>query len=191
MDLKKILIAVLALLVGLVLGFAIGQPMGQQAGHEIGQQLARQEAEIEIRRLTEVAEELWSIGPERFMLNGLVFEVGHNSLIIEAFQFSPLEDPPVLRDILVDESTIIVKRKEKDSEVYKKEMEEYARLEEELIAQIEAGIELEDLPELPELYAETEITLDDIEPGFEIWVLTDRDIKWLESFTAVKIAVAF
>lgn len=173
MDTKKILIMVLALLVGLVLGFVAGQSVDQKSGYELV------EHEVEIQRLKEIVEEFWPVQPEMLRISGTVKEVKTNSLVIETAQVHPLEELPILREISLAEDIVIVGRTERD-------MEEYMRLEEELIAQIEAGIEPE---EWPDFFIETEIALNQIKPGNRILVQANQDIKWSEKFTASKITV--
>ena len=110
-------------------------------------------------------------------------------MLIETPSIHPLEELPTVREVLVAEDTIIVKRIEKDSEIYEREIEEYMRLEREIMAQIEAGIKPADWPGFPEYYLETEITLADIEVGNRVFVEADQNIKWAERFTATKIAI--
>ena len=110
-------------------------------------------------------------------------------MLIETPSIHPFEELPTVKEILAAEDTIIVKQTEKDPEIYEREMEEYMRLEEKLRAQMEAGIEPEEWPEPPKYYLETKITLADIEAGNRVFVETDQNIKWAESFTATRIAV--
>ena len=187
MDVKKILVPVLVLLVGLVLGFIVGQPMGQRAGY----QLARQEVAAELQQLREIVEEFWPTQPEMLSISGQALEVKPNSLLIETAQIHPLEKLPVMREVLVTAETVIVRRTEKDPEVYEREMEEYMRLEEEMMDQIEAGVGPEEWPPFPEPYLENQVALNQVEKGNRIWVEAGQDIKWAESFTAVKIIVDF
>ena len=112
-------------------------------------------------------------------------------MLIETPSIYPFEELPTVKEILAAEDTIIVKRIEKDSEIYEREIEEYMRLEREIMAQIEAGIKSADWPGFPEYYLETEITLADIEVGNRVFVEADQNIKWAERFTATKIAIEF
>lgn len=183
METKKILIPIVALLVGLALGFAFGYPAGQQQ--------AKQLAEAELQQLREIVEEFWPVEPEMFSVGGQILEVKASSLLVETLSVHPLEELPTVREILAADDTVIVKRTEKDPEIYEREMEEYMRLEEKIMSQAEAGIEPEDWPEFPEYYLETEISLNQIEPGNRIRAEAGQDIKWAENFTAAKITVEF
>jgi len=168
METKKILIVIGVLLIGVALGFAVGQIMGKKAGY----QLAKKEYESEIQRLRTEIEKFWPIEPEMFSISGQVLEVKANSLLIETGQIHPLEKLPKVREVLVTEDTIIVKRTEKEPEL----------LEPEIMGEVETEIEP---------YTETEINLSDIKVGNRVLVEADQDIKWAESFPATKIAVEF
>jgi|GEM_PF-6772617 len=181
MEAKKILTAAVFLLVGLALGFGIGQLTNRPADEEKTDQ-------TEVQRLKEIIEEFLPVEPEMFSINGRVLEVKADSLLIETPQFHPLEELPTEREVLVSGNTLIVQRTEKDPEVHEKEIEEYMKLEEELI---ESGAEPEAWPTAPEPYSETKINLEQIEGGSRIQIEAGQDIKWTESFTASKIAVEF
>jgi len=184
MNAKTILIPVVTLLVGIGLGFSLGQLIGEL--HD------RQQVEAELQRLRGIIKEFWPIEPVILSLSGQVLEVRANSLLIETPLLHPLlEDLPTIREVVVADDTRLVKRVEKDPEVLAREMEEFMRLEEELRALIEAGIEPEEWPVFPEPFLEVEITLNEIEPGNRVSVEADKDIKWAERFTATRIIVGF
>jgi len=180
MNIKKIVISIAVVLLGLTLIFVFVWLTRQQQTINKEQP---QEAEI-------VTLEIESVVTELFAISAQVKEVKENSLLVDILNNDPVNQALSVREVLVTNDTVIMKRALKDSQIYEREVTVYRNLIAELKAQAKAtGIQPEEWPPVPTNFIETTIAFNQIVIGNRVWIISNEDIRTAEKFTAKSIKI--
>jgi len=119
-------------------------------------------------------------------ISGTVKKVESNKVIVKIIPLEPLANPELDERIArIDKDTEIVKKAEKDTVQFKKEIEEYNIL----IRGSEFDINSSDYPLPPNRYEEVNIGLDEVIFGSGINVKAGEDIRDKKEFIARKIII--
>ena len=178
MNIKKIVISIAVVLLGLTLIFVFVWLTRQQQN-----EVKPQEVEI-------VTPEIELVVTELFAISAQVKEVKENSLLVDILNNDPVNQTLSVREVLVTNDTVIMKRALKDSQIYEREMTVYRNLIAELKAQAEAtGIQPEEWPLVPTNFIETTIAFNQIVTGNRVWIIANEDIRTAEKFTAKSIKI--
>jgi len=180
MNTKKIIISIITALFGLSLIFIFIWFIRQQ---QTVNKIQLQETEI-------IAPEIESVATEVFTISAQVKEVRENSLLVDVLDNNLANQALSVREVLVTNDTIIMKRALKDPQTYEREMTAYRNLIAELKARAEAtGVQPEEWPPVPINVTETTIAFNQIIAGNRIWVIANENIRTAERFIAKSIKI--
>ena len=175
MNIKKIIVLVaIAVVVGCLLGYTFGYSRGSKA---VVASYTGKVAEVS---------KFFPSSQEVFSLSGKIKNIKNDVITIDAdpITINPFlkENYPSVRQITVNNSTLITKIEQKNLQTFQKEMLAYQKLMQQNSVKETSIVNL-----LPKQFSENKMALSDLVAGDTITVAASSNISAATSFTATKI----
>jgi len=164
---KKTIHIPLLIIIGIVVGFIGGRYITIQTTNS-----SCEAALAKVKSMFPSSQDIRSVSGKISGMNG-------NTITITANPISPLDSPATM-EVVVGETTKIVKSEAKDSATFQKEMEEYQKT-------VSAQTDKTKIAAPPMPFTEKEIALSDLKVGDQIFAEAGENIKTEVRFTATKI----